>query len=105
MVNHETVSNTIRPNGQDMMYRELIKSGHHRIRITIRSNSYKEQCYAGIERWDGNQWQQVWWLDGGECATKAGLYVHRDRPVDLGHFFEDDRNELLWLAEQILGLQ
>jgi hypothetical protein len=58
-----------------------IDPGRHTIRLRLRSDSYREQCYAIAERWDGAAWREVWSIAPAAMATPKGLaYVHeRDR--------------------------
>lgn len=79
---------TVSYTGQDVIYLELLRLAAnpepttlpvHRLRIKIRSNAYRDQGYARIERWNGDAWQELYTLDGGTMQTEPGLYVKRNK--------------------------
>ena len=77
----------------------------HRLQIRVKSDGYKQQCYAIVERWDGNQWQSMHSIPWSAMSTPSKLVY---QPKQLGEnvqvgFFKLDRDELLRVAELILG--
>jgi hypothetical protein len=111
-----TVGNT----QQSVVYTELLRlvleaQAPHRLRITIRANAYVDQSHGEIERWDGDRWQQVFYLNGGEMQTPVkGMYVadvYRS-PIRAPYFersvrgllaFEADREYLITRAIEVLS--
>lgn len=87
---------------QDVVFQELVQVGADRLRIVIRSDSYRDQCFARVGRWDGAKWQEVWHLGPSEMNTADGLkYVARG--VGLVDFAAD-RTALLDAAFKVLGV-
>jgi len=66
----------------------------HKLRLRIKSDAYRAQSHARIERWDGAEWKEVAHLAPGIMATKEGLiYGIRGEIPDA--WFEQDRAALL----------
>jgi hypothetical protein len=89
--------------GQSVTYRELlgvVKTGD-RLKIDIKSDAYRAQSHARIERWDGNQWQLVWSIPAHAMATPEGLYVRKPTAKD----FRADTETLVAHAATVLGLE
>jgi hypothetical protein len=70
----------------------------HTCRVTIESDSYRDQCSARIERWDGKQWRAVDTIAAGSMRTKKGLVYESHMLTD----FKADRDTLVRLAEDVL---
>lgn len=87
----------------DAIYVELLGFEQHRFRIQIRSNSYKDQCWAMIERHDGSRWQELWSLHSSAMATEVGLH-YRDTGIAATNF-RIDRSTLLARALDILQVR
>ena len=85
---------------QDVIYREVLIIEGRRLRIYIRSNSYRFQCQCYIEHWDGGQWREVHTISPFLMATKEGLSYGRTKATD--EDFNDDRTKLLNIATQII---
>ena len=77
----------------------LINSKKHKLRVTIKSDSYRQQCYARVDRWTGSTWNKVHHVL--DMKTKEGL-SHK-RPTPGADSFEADRRELLRVAERVLA--
>lgn len=101
-----TISEEIHKGRQDVNFTEVLVLNHndrsggaeHKLKISICSDSYKEQCHARVSRWDGTQWQLLHKIRS--MATKPELaYVPATTTSD---DFKADRKELLRVAEQIL---
>lgn len=94
---------------QDVTYVELLQfeqshsSAVQKIRIQLRSDSYREQCHAYLERWDGAKWQEVVALDSYAMQT-ADKLVHKHRGDDaaLRAEFTADLDTLLAMAREVL---
>jgi hypothetical protein len=90
--------------GQNAHYQELLTAENgDRLRVAIKTDTYKTQGHARVERWDGVQWQRVWALDPLKMQTEDNLaYV----PRALTHYdFKLDRDRLLNLAAAVLGVK
>jgi hypothetical protein len=55
-----------------------VDPGSHTIRLRLRSDSYRVQCYAIAERWDGDAWREVWSIAPAAMATPEGVAYLRD---------------------------
>lgn len=92
---------TVTTGSQSVTFRELCTTaGGDKLRIDIKSDAYRAQCHATVDRWDGNQWQLVWSVKPEAMATREGLYVARN--VTAAEF-SADRANLLKHAAVILG--
>jgi hypothetical protein len=93
------VSSDFAKGQQDVELLELYSQGRTRLRVRIRSNAYKAQCHAVIERWDGDEWQEVWRLNPMMMETKEGLcYAVHASTKD----FTADTYTLLLQASRVL---
>lgn len=77
----------------------LIGKQKHKLKISIKSDSYRQQCYARIKRWTGSAWNEVHRIL--DMKTKEGLAYRR--PTPQADAFKEDRNELLRVAERVLA--
>lgn len=77
----------------------LIDGKKHKLRITIKSDSYRQQCFARIKRWTGSTWNEVHRIL--DMNTPEGLAYRRPTPT--ADAFKEDRNELLRVAERVLA--
>ena len=77
-------------------------SGPAMIRVTIRSNSYQDQCFARIHVWSPTtlSWNQVWHTPIGAMEPPTSLYVAPDWQSKM--HFQADAVELLRKASQVL---
>ncbi len=73
---------------------------HHRLRVRIKSDAYKGQSSAVVERWDEGAWQEVWRLTPAAMATAEGLCYVRALGIEA---FELDRTLLLDRAAAVLS--
>ncbi len=98
------------PSNSDVILTELGQQGDNKLRIVIRSNSYKQNMFARIERFDGVQWQTLYAMAGESMKTKEGLYYkvrmpcadnNNPVPINIADFV-DDYAMLRNRAEQIL---
>ena len=93
----DTITKEVATRGQTVVYQEILRIKGVPVRVEIKSDAYKEQSLARIERWDGTQWQHVHHLN--DRSTKVGLYVHSDRH-DEAHF-KADRDKLVQVYTQV----
>jgi hypothetical protein len=77
----------------------------HKLRVQIKSDSYANQSYARIEKYDGTLWQALHSIPWSVMGTQSKLcYMPKDMmPDDQRELFLTDRNELLRVAELILN--
>ncbi len=112
----ETIKREIAKSAQDVNYQEILRVGvkhddlwqnHSKIRISIRSNAYRDQCHARVSLWTGEEWKRIDHIDPGAMTTRDGMYVSWD---DLSAydddakagFFKIDRAELLRVALEVI---
>ncbi len=74
----------------------------HKLRITIASDSYRDQSSAEAERWNGEEWKKIETLATGELKTQIGLSNYPDKSWNSRHLFAADIAELLRRARLIL---
>ena len=89
---------------QSLNYLELVKLDDHKLRIEIKSDTYRAQCYARVSRHDGTQWHHLHDIPSSSMSTPAQL-IHKAQhncPEKMEDLFMEDRNELLRIAELIL---
>ncbi len=103
---------TITKGSQSLNYYEALTYGDYRdpvmfatFQIRIKSDSYRQQCYCMMDRWDGTKWQRIATLSPGEMQTPEGLNYHRhgtnnDAYID----FADDRDHLIRRAIAVSGM-
>ena len=75
----------------------------HKLRITIKSDSYAAQCFARISIYspEERKWNQLASIEPGNIQTVNGLSHYPDAPTE--HEFRNDINELKRLADLILA--
>lgn len=97
----QTFSSGLSKTQQAVTYTELGTLGAHKVRISIKSDAYEEQCYARIERFDGHRWQSVHTIAPSNMITRTKLVYSRN--VSEGDFAHD-REALISSAAFILGV-
>lgn len=99
-------------NRSDVVLTEIGQIGDNKLRMIIRSNSYKAQNSATISRFDGTKWQQVARIVPEATKTREGLVYRVQRPikdprnpegVSFAVDFLQDHKELVRQAELILA--
>jgi hypothetical protein len=75
------------------------------LRVQVKSDSYRSQCFAMVECWDGAQWQHVHSIPCSEMTTEKGLIYRstNNLPTHRETLFAADRDELLRVAALIIG--
>lgn len=96
----KSLDTSISVNGQSVDYRELLDRDGARLRITIRSDSYRNQCFARISRWNGEEWKMVDTVPPADMKTEDSLAYRSAPPTKFA--FSNDRKRLLALAALIL---
>lgn len=89
--------------GQDVKLYELLNYGEHRLRLTIRSDSYQSQCYARLESFNkaDMSWSVVVYRPSGDMKTQKGLVYMPPAKKATEASFKADRD---WLLSQFKNL-
>jgi len=96
-----TISKEVYNDQNSVWYTEvvslLIDRKKHKLRIKIRSDFYREQCFARVERWSGSVWSKVHSIL--DMKTKQSLLgLNKGAGA-----FKADRDELIRVAERVLS--
>lgn len=85
---------------QSWNYREIYTQGPHKIRVSIKVDSYNFQSHAKVEVWHGAAWSIIHTIPYSNMASIKGVsYVDSICKVNA---FAADRDELVEKASQIL---
>lgn len=98
---------------QAIEYREVLTLKEFKLRLEMKSDSYKKQCYARISVWNGKEWSFLDSIHYSLLSFKDGLIsVPHNQPINVptektheqnvGYFIKD-RNILLNRAYNILA--
>lgn len=108
-----TLSLEVVKSKQAIEYREVLTLKEFKLRLEMKSDAYKEQCYARISLWNGKEWSLVDSIHYSLLSFKEGLiYVQHNQPstvsTEMTHkqnvgYFIKDRNILLHRAYNILA--
>ena len=89
----------------------LVLDGVHTLRLTVHWDSYADQSWGRIARWNGDQWHVVAAINGpalnvnAKRADGSRVWIYTGRG-DLGKFqvaaFQGDRQHLIALAKEVL---
>ena len=109
MTKTKTATKSIRAEGygQNVDYTEHViltaGSGAHTLRVIIHSDSYTDQAYGRIERFDGARWNEVAQMKGVSLKVDRHIGYKSDvtEAVKIAAF-QADRNALLALAAEVL---
>lgn len=95
---------TINQGRQDVTARRLLSMGDFKVRLTIKSDSYKFQSFARAEVWNPAtlSWNQVHSIHYTEMATPEGLCYHPNKQGLKINNFILDFNRLLTMVKQII---
>lgn len=104
MTKLNTLNEQLVANGQAVDLIQYLETGSTKLRLSIRSDSYRDQCYARIERWDGTKWQGVFSITPAAMRTDKGLVYLPNRGGVAKRHFEADITTLIDTAKHILGL-
>lgn len=101
------IDGDIHKGSQDLVLQEFYWVGKEKIqiRITIRSDSYKKQCYARVHRYKDGEWFFLYHIPYSLMKTEDGLCYGQES--QRGNFqrawFEEDLNKLKVMTENLLG--
>lgn len=106
-----TDETSITKDRQDLNYFEALTYGTNpdlvvfaKFRIKIKSNAYRMQSWAYMQRWDGKRWREVATLSPGEMQTQKGLYQHKHASdADCYLEFTQDRDHLIERTTTVIG--
>lgn len=98
----KTLSTQVTTGRQSVSLQELVQMGEHKLRVQVRSDTYKFQNVARVDRWDGRMWQLVWAIPAEATATQEGLVYHREGTMTRAAFAADVK-ALLDQAKTILS--
>jgi len=87
---------------QSVDFTQVEEKGEHRLRISIKSDSYAFQCYARISRWNGTKWEQVHSIHHNLMTTQSGL-TYKPNGTNHDNFVADAR-QLRKVAHKIVGV-
>lgn len=102
----ETPFETTISSGQNAtVYMELYEILGQRVRVSIRSDAYKEQCYARAEVWDISRkaWNQIHYVHPSKMATPEKLVYHPNKTGENPKHFEKDVKALKRAVLFVLG--
>jgi len=97
----KTIDRQIAQGRQSINFTEVIEFDGHKLRISIKSDSYNFQSYARISRWNGEEWKQVHFIHFSEMKTPSGLCYQPNEKCDYKHFI-NDRDQLIKVAKEII---
>ena len=99
------ISLQISAGSQSVNYQEVFTLDGHKLKIEVKSDSYRVQCYARIHVWgDVNKgWVPVHSVHHGSMETPEGLHHKPSKQGLEPHHFQADRNELLRVAREVVG--
>lgn len=93
---------TVTKGSQDVHYLGLFQAGDHKLRISARFDSYRDQSYAKIERWSGSEWKEIYTLSGRALRGFVDNIAYRQVPPAESDFGADVAF-LLDRASEVLG--
>ena len=91
---------------QSLIYRELYSLNDKKIKLEIKSDSYRSQCYAKSYVLKNDEWNLLYSVPYAEMKTKEGLIYHHDykkRPQEAHNEFKIDILRLKDLTKQLLS--
>lgn len=94
----KTISVRIEGKGQFVDYIEHTSRGNDKFRVRIVLGGYKNQSFATLERWDGNEWKQVVYTRGEALHIDCNAGYRKLSFSD----FAADRAVLVSLANEVL---
>lgn len=106
MAKNETINERIWNQSQSWHYERIFKFGCggilHKLRTTIRHNACREQSWAKIERWDGNEWKQIHRIAGCAMKNMFSSVLASVRIEDFG-LMTPEPGELMKVASAVLS--
>lgn len=76
----------------------------HTLRVRIHTDSYADQAWATIDRYDGTDWRTLARTRGDALGVQLNIGYHRERMPDheVHAAFQADRERLLALALEVV---
>ena len=87
-----TIDEQINRGKQSVDFLLIESKGDHKLKYSIKSDSYNNQCYARAYKWDGTKWQQICSIHYDEMQTKSKLVYDDTR--NYKPYFITDLNRL-----------
>jgi hypothetical protein len=97
----KTLNKEIGSGGQSVTYKETLEHNGKKLRISIKSDSYRAQCYARVLLFDGDKWNQIDSIHYSRMVTEAKL-IYRPNVLPNDSDFKADRDRLVKLAKDVL---
>ncbi|MBQ8635174.1 hypothetical protein IJ425_03375 [bacterium] len=72
-VNNTIEKITYQSGGQAICHREIYKHKDLKIMLELKSDSYRQQCYARASVLDGLNWNIIYTIPACEMATRDGI--------------------------------
>ena len=91
--------------GQSVIYRAIYEFNGHKVRLTIKSDSYANQSYARMDIFNPTdlKWNRLHYLHYADMHTETGLcYRPNNQGLDLSHF-EVDAGTLKMMTRNLIG--
>lgn len=87
--------------GQDIHYSGLLQLGEHKLKIDARFDSYRDQSFAKVERWNGSEWKQIYFVPGAALVGFIDKAAYRQQ-APAASDFQKDVDFLIARAEEVL---
>ena len=91
--------------GQSISYREIYKLQDKKIKLAIKSDSYRSQCYSKVSVLKNDEWTEVYTIPYSLMQTPEGLSYKNDyknKPALAEGNFREDTQKLKHYIEKIL---
>jgi len=91
--------------GQSISYREIYKLNDKKIKLAIKSDSYRSQCYAKSSVLKNDEWVDVYSIPYSLMQTPEGLAYksdYKNKPGVSEENFKEDIQKLKHYVEKIL---
>jgi len=99
----KTIDKQIALGRQSVVYMEILNVDDHKLKVSIKSDSYEFQSYARISRWNGEKWVNVYSIHFNKMKTTHGLISYSERnEVCNSRHFQEDRDQLIKVAKEII---
>ena len=89
---------------QDVILKEILKYGDLKLKVEIKSDSYRFQCYARISILDTQErkWNILHSIHYSNMQTPEKLVYSREEGQWLAAKFSGDRNKLIKMAQELI---
>ena len=107
MTQEKTIEKIIyQSSNQSISYRELYSIKGKKIKLVIKSDSYRVQCYAKAYILKEDEWNILYTVPYAEMETKEGLIYHREykkQPQEAQNEFKNDIARLKSFVKELLS--